>query len=138
MQRWQPCILYCIPELRASAVGGKRNIHHMLRAALSAAVRIEGMLKGGNHGHTGIALEYVFSAVAVMHVEIHNRDTVKSMHRKGMRDPYRNVVENAESHGPSPAGMVSWRSHVAKAVFDLASDHHIRRHDNRTRCVFCR
>src|SRR4051812_24476854 len=135
MQGRQPCILYCIPELCASAVGSKRNIDHMLRATLGAAVRIERMLKGGNHGDTGITGEYVFSAVAVMHVEIYNRDTLKSMHRKGMRDPYRNIVEDAESHGPPPAGMVSWRTHVAKAVFDLASDDHIRRHDNRTGCI---
>src|SRR3954462_6921442 len=85
MQHGEPCIFYCIPELRAPAVGGKRNIDHMLGLTINAAVRVERMLKSGNHGHTGIAREDVFSAVAVMDVEIHDCDTVKSIHRKRMR-----------------------------------------------------
>ena len=65
-----------------------------------------------------------------MHVEIDHRDPREAMHLARPQGPDRDVVEQAEAHGPAGLGMVAGRAHGAERVVGLAGDHRIDRGDD--------
>src|SRR5258706_982009 len=131
IQRRKPRLLHSLAELLAAAVGGKRNIDHLLRTSLDAAVRIKRVLKRRNHQHTAIAPEDIFGSIAMMYVEIHDRDALEPMDFKSMGDTHGDIVEKAESHRMPAAGVMSRRPNVAKVIFGFAPDYHLGCPDNR-------
>ena len=93
------------------------------------------MLEGGYHHDPIIARKYILRAIAMVHVEIDDRDAFKPVDNKGMSSTDGNVVEETEPHRLPAAGMMSRRPHVAKGIVSLAANHHVRRPDHRAGCM---
>jgi hypothetical protein len=71
-----------------------------------------------------IGLEYAFGAIAVVDIEIDNRDPVKAC-GQGMGCTYRGVVEDAEPHRAVSPRMVPRRPDAAEYCVRLVVHHHI-------------
>ena len=127
LERRQPVGNDGFPELPAAAAGGKGNVHHALRAACGAAVWIERMLERRHHQHALVVAEDVFGAVAVMDVEIDDRNPREPMvlERMGGRD--RDVIEDAKPHGTRTLRVVPGRPDTAERILRPASGHHVGR-----------
>src|SRR5205814_3380883 len=111
-------------KLAIPAAGGKRHIDDIAVDAGFAATpgaRIERILVRRGVEDLGIVLEAVLGAVAVMNVEVEHRNTadiVLARHDDADAD----VVQQAESHGPSMLRMVPGWSHDAKGMLRRAGD----------------
>src|SRR5882724_9881385 len=103
-QRRKPGLLHDLAELLAATVGGKRNIDHLLRPSVRATVRIKRVLKRRNHQHSAIAREDILGSIAMVYVEIHDRDAIEAMDFKSMGGTHGDIVEKAEPHGMPAAG----------------------------------
>ncbi len=112
---------------------GIGTLHHVRRLAVGAAVRIERMLEKAAHQHARIARKRSFRAVAVMHVEIDDRDALQAVHFQRMTRRDGDIVEEAEAHRPRRLGVMPRRTHAAKRVVVAARDHGVRRGDRRAR-----
>ena len=127
VQRRQPEVLDCFSEFRAAAVCCQWDIDHLFGSAFRSAIRIKRMLEGGYHHYPIISREDILRPVAMVHVEIDDRDTLKPVRNKGMGGADSNVVEETEPHRLPAAGMMSWGPHVAKGIVSIAANHHVRR-----------
>ena len=101
LKRWQPMGFNGRTKLLAATARRQWNIDHARRTWMIATVRIERVLKGGYHQHTLIVscmFEHRLSAIAVMHVKIHNRHARQSMMRQRMGCGHRHIVDHAKTH----------------------------------------
>ena len=73
----------------------------------------------------GIPLEHGLGAVAVMHVEIHDRDSPQAMGAARLMGPHGDIVEQAKSHGRRRLGMVARRAHGAEGIGGFAGGNRI-------------
>jgi hypothetical protein len=69
-QTRHPEIAHHVPELLAVGTPAERHVEHVGAGLLGPAVGVERMLEGADHQHARVALEAVFGAIAVVHVEI--------------------------------------------------------------------
>ena len=67
-----------------------------------------------------IGPEYVLRAVAVMHVEIDDGDSLVAVNRARMQRTDRDVVEQAKAHGARAFGMMAGRPHGAERIVQPA------------------
>ena len=72
--------------------------------------------------------EDVLGAVAVMHVEVDDRDALESVRLQRVRGADRDVVEEAEAHRAPPLGVVARRAHGAERGLAFAAHHEVDRH----------
>jgi hypothetical protein len=77
--------------------------------------------------HRGVALEDVLRAVAVVDVEIEDRDSGKPVRGERLSCACGHAVEKAEAHGALAFGMVAGRAHGAEGVAAIARDHRVDR-----------
>jgi hypothetical protein len=85
------------------------------------------MLESRAKHHARILVERLLGAVAVMHVEVEDRNALEAVGFERMHGSDRDVVEDAEAHRPSRRRMVPGRAHRAEGVARLARHHHVRR-----------
>ena len=78
---------------------------------------------GRGVGDGRIVPEDVLGAVAVMDVEIHDRDPLGAMRRLGVARGDRGVVEEAEAHRVRDLGVMAWRAGRDEGVANLAAHH---------------
>ena len=131
VQGRQPEVLDCVSEFRGAAVCCQWNIDHQFGSAFSTSIGIKRMLEGGYHHYPIIAREDILRPVAMVHVEINDRDAFKPVCNKGMGGADGDVVEETETHRLPAPGMMSRRPYVAKGIFSIAVNHHVRRPDHR-------
>src|SRR6185436_19814907 len=79
LQSRQPLALHYFAECAPAGVGGKRNVDHTLRATRDTAVRVKRMLERRYHHHARIVAKDVFGAIAMMHIEIYDRDPLQTV-----------------------------------------------------------
>ena len=89
------------------------------------AVWIKRVLERGNHQDAGFLAEDVLGPVAVVDIEVDDRDPFEPVMLQCMRGADRHVVEQAEPHGPIAARVVSRRAHIAEGVLDFAPHYEI-------------
>lgn len=93
------------------------------------------MLEKTAHQHAFVARQRRLGAVAVVHVEIHDRDTRQSVVRDGMARGNRHIAQEAKTHGLVRAGMVAGRPHRAERRLALARQHGVHGRDGGARRV---
>ena len=125
LERRQPAVDDRRAEGIAAVAGRKRNVDHVRRLVLDAAVRVQRILERGDHQHARVALEDVFGAVAVMHVEVDDGDALQSMRGQRVRGADGDVVEDAESHRAPPLRMMAGRAHRAERGPAFAAHHEV-------------
>ena len=115
------------------ALGSRRqgDVHHVLRRVVRAGVRIERVLEEARHQHPFVVREDVLGPVAVMHVEVDDRDPFEPMDLERMERPDRNVVEEAEAHRGRLARVVPGRAHRAERVREFLAHHAVGGVDHR-------
>ena len=86
---------------------------------------IKGMLKRGAEHDAWLMPKNIFSAVAVMHVEIHYCDPFKFVHGEGMCSTHGNIVEKTKAHSPRTLCMMSGRPYAAKHRTCLIAHHQV-------------
>ena len=136
-QRGQPVLGHRSAEPFPACPGGERHIDDMFVAAAGAAIGVERMLEGGAQHHARLVVKNVLRAVAVMHVEIRDRDAPQAVLRQRVRRADRDVIEDAEAHRARALGMVAGRADVAKGVLGLARHHQIDAQHHRARRAQC-
>ena len=82
----------------------------------TGAEGIQIFLEHGAHDDAGVIREDDIGAVAVMNIEIENRNALQSMFFKCVGHANRHVIEEAESHGPIVTGVVTGRPDIAEYV----------------------
>ena len=125
LQRRQPFLDHGFPELLGARSCRERHVVHVARRAVGAAVRIERVLEDRGHQHLLIALEDVLRAVAVVHVEVDDRDALEAVRVERVARGNRYVIEDAESHRPRAAGVMSRRPHRAEGGIVLSCQHEV-------------
>jgi hypothetical protein len=75
--------------------------------------------------HPRVAGKSGLGAVAVMDVEIDNRDPLQAMHFQRVARGNRDVVEKAEAHGAGRFRMVARRPHAAECIVITPFDHRV-------------
>ena len=113
-----------VAHSRALGVGRNREVDHVV-APPRATVRVERVLEKTHHQDAVIAADDIFGAVAVVHVEVHNRDALQAVPLQRVFGGDRHVVEKTEAHGAVVAGMVTGRAHRTESVFNLAGHHRV-------------
>ena len=76
------------------------------------------MLKRRAEQHPLVAREDVLGAIAMVDVEVDDRDPAQPP-SEGPGDPDRDVVEEAEAHGPVGGGVVARRPYQSKCVIQF-------------------
>ena len=83
----------CGPEFCAGAPRLQGNVDEVIICTVRATVGIERMLKCRAQHDALVCGEYILGAVAVMHIEINNRDSFKPVLSQGVRCTDGDVVE---------------------------------------------
>ena len=125
-------------ERVAALAGGERDVDHVGRRVVDAAVRVERMLERRHHQHAGIALEDVLGAVAVVDVEVDDRDAFEAVRLEGVRGADGDVVEEAEAHRAAALGVVPGRPHGAERGRALLLQHEVDAEHDGAGGVACR
>ena len=86
------------------------------------------MLEKTHHQHPFIAAEDVFSAVAVVHVKVHNGHALQAVALHRVLGGHGHVVEKAKPHGSVALRMVAGRAHAAKGAGRFARQHQVGGH----------
>ena len=73
----RPYLHDCITEFLTAATGSERNIAHVCRRFFGTAVGIEGVLENTAHQNLIVTSKTVFCPIAVMYIEIDDRNTLK-------------------------------------------------------------
>lgn len=92
-------------------------------------VRIERMLEAGAHQDAFVSADDVYRAVALMHIEINDRNPFQVVEGEGAHGRQCHVVIEAEPHGFGAFGMVPGWAGADKRVGHLTAHHHIDRLD---------
>ena len=98
LERRQAALDERLAEGLAAAAGRQRHVVHVGTERIDAGVRIQRVLECAGHQYPPVAREYVFGAVAVMHVEVDDRGALEPVPVERVRDADRDVVEQAETH----------------------------------------
>jgi len=77
------------------------------------------MLEDTAHQHLLVTGETVFGAIAMVHVEVDDRDTLQAMSLDGVTGGNTDVVEEAEAHRGRFFAMVAGRTHGTEGVLDF-------------------
>ena len=93
------------------------------------------MLESRAEHHSRIFVERVLGAVAVVDVEIEDRDALEAVRLDGVHGADRHVVEDAEAHGAIGRGVMPGRAHGAEGAAHFRRHHHVGRGDHGTRRV---
>ena len=124
------------PPGRAAGAGRQRPVEDVaLDAALAgvAGAGIERRLVGRDVERVGVVPERGLGAVAVVDVEVEDREPRQLVHVPRLHGADRDIVEQAEAHGLHRLGMVAGRAHGAERGRRLAAQHRIDRGTGRTR-----
>ena len=100
---------------------GERDVDHVRRRVVGAAVRIERVLEGAHHQHALVVGEDVLGAVAVVHVEVDDRDALEAVRLERVHRRDGDVVEDAEAHRPRARRVMPRRAHAAERALRLAA-----------------
>jgi len=125
-QPGQNDLLEGFAELRPAVAGAQGRVDDgVVLAALAhrPGTRIERHLVGRAIHHAGIGPENLLRAVAVMDVEIDDRDALQAVPLLRMPRRDRHIVEEAETHGPRGLGMVAGRAHRHERIGGPFFDH---------------
>ncbi len=90
------------------------------------------MLESRTQHHARIFVKDIFSAVAMVHVEIGNRHAIQAMRGQRVRRTDGDVIEDTESHRPRSFRMMSGRADIAEGILHFASHHQVHAHHRRT------
>ena len=137
-QRRQPIVTHRRAKFGAAAARRQRNVDHFPIVVVYTTVRIQRMLECRHHQDTMIAGKNFLGAVAVVHIEIGDRDARQSMRGESVRCADRDVVEQAKAHRSRPLGVVSGRAHRAKCSVAPSRHHEVDGFDDGTRSMKCR
>lgn len=74
------------------------------------------MLEEAAHQHALVVRERRFGTVAVMHVEVDDRDALEPVHVERMPRRDRDVVEEAEAHRARRLRVMAGRPHAAERI----------------------
>jgi len=69
------------------------------------------MLENAAHHHAHVLLDDVFRAIAMVHIEVDDRDALQAPGIERMAGGNGNIVEEAETHRACMLGMVAGRTH---------------------------
>ena len=87
------------------------------------------MLEKTHHQHPRLVGEGFFGAVAMMHIEVDDRDPLQPMHVQRVARRDRDVIEQAKSHRFRGPRMMTGGSNRTKCIIQLAGNDRIgRRH----------
>ena len=89
------------------------------------------MLKNPHHQNPVVALQNIFSSVAVVYIKVNHGNPRESVALQRVTRRNGDAVEDTKPHCPVMAGMVTRWAHGAKGVFYLAS------HDAIGSCQHC-
>lgn len=121
-------------RIAAPRVRGHGLVQHVAGPGRGATERIERVLEKTAHQHAFVARQRRLGAVAVVHVEIHDRDTRQSVVRDGMARGNRHIAQEAKpmawsgqawwpggrtaqnADSPSPASTASTAAMAAPAA----------------------
>src|SRR3954447_1627465 len=137
-KRRHPELVYRVSEGFATAASWQRNIYHALRTPRYTTVWVERVLEYRDHHDSDVVPKNIFRAIAVMHVEIDDRNTLQGVCFQGMGRTDGYVVEQAETHGPIALGMMSRGTNIAKSVLDFFTDYEVDCKDHRARGTISR
>ena len=93
----QFCSMSCA-DLRTAGIGRHRHIDHVRALGHGTAVRVQRVLEEAAHQHALVAGDDVLGAVAVVHVEVDDRDPLQAVYDERMARRHGHVVEEAEAH----------------------------------------
>ena len=119
LQCRQPLRFHGFLDGGAAAARGQGHIDHVGRRIRRTAVGIKRMLKKTRHQRPLVPVggaEHILGTIAMMHIEVDDRDPLKSLlfQRICCRNP--DIVENAEAHGPDLSGMMAARANGAERI----------------------
>ena len=112
-------------HVHAAGVGRHRHIEHVGSRVLVTAEGVERVLENAHHQHPVVAREDVFSAVAVVHVEIDHCHALQVVAFQRVLGGHAHVVEKAKPRDLVARRVVAGRAHGAKSVFQFAGHHRI-------------
>ena len=92
-----------------------------------AGARIKRKLMAGGKKETAVIFESMLCAIAVMDIEIDDRDRRQTMNGARMVGRDGHIIEQAKAHGAVIFGVVSGWPDGAKSVGDLAGEHRVDR-----------
>ena len=107
--------------------GRLRMLPLMPRSVRWPGARIERRLVGRDVERVRVVVEDRLGAVAVMDVEIEDREPRQLVYGARLQGRHRDVVEHAKAHGLHGLGMVAGRPHGAERVPGLARHHRVDR-----------
>jgi hypothetical protein len=93
-----PVRLDQLAHRRPARVRRDRQVDHVGALRHAAAVRVERVLEDADHQHALVVRDDVLGAVAVVDVEVDDRDALEPAHVERMARGDRDVVEEAEAH----------------------------------------
>ncbi len=128
----QPHFVDHLPCYTALRSRWKRHVHHVFRKVAGAAVRIKRMLEKAGHQHLLVVRKNLLGSIAMMHIEIDDRDTLETERVRCVACADSDAVEDAKPHRGRFARMVPRRTHRAKRIGDLTIGHAVGRVDHRT------
>ena len=126
IQPGNPLVVHNLTDGFALGIGRYRNVEQVGSFACGA-LGIKRMLVKAHHQDAIVTAHNVFGAVAMVHIEIDDGDTLQAMTRHGVFGRDGNIVEKTEPHGLVAASMVSGWTHCAKGVFHFPGQHGIHR-----------
>ena len=85
------------------------------------------MLVEAHHQDAFVPGHYIFRTVAVVYVEVDDRDPLQAVALERVLGSDRHVVEKAETHCMVAAGMVAGRAYGAEGVFQFTRDDRVGR-----------
>ena len=83
------------------------------------------MLERRYHHHARIVAKDVFGAIAMMHIEIYDRDPLQTMRFERVRGTDRDIVEEAKAHRTSMLSVMTRWTHAAERVRHFFAEHQV-------------
>ncbi len=140
IERGQDQRLHGIAKLLRPVAGAQGRVEDIAHSPLGpvTGAGIERHLMRGTIEKLRVGPEYLLGSVAVMHVEINDRDTLRVIGVAGMVSGYGGVVEQAEAHGASRLRMMTWRTNGTEGVLRFAAHDGIDSADGAACAAQCR
>lgn len=117
-------LLYGLLERLAVSTGLEWSMNDVLVLAVQRGVGIEWVLKCRTQHNPLIILKHAFGTIAVVDIEIDNRDA-REASGEGMGRTHRYVVEDTESHRPVLLRVVPWWTDATERRVRLAAQYQI-------------
>jgi len=132
IQARQPVLIDQCAHVGATSACGHGQVQQVARAGHVAAVRVMRMLEKADHQHPIVASNDVLGAIAMVHIEVDDRDTLQSMRCQCMACRDGDVVEEAKAHCRAVRRMVTRWAHRTEGIAHLACHHRVGGGDGRT------